>query len=235
MADEIGTFTPAQSRALWQDLQTRQALKPSLQNNTRDRRTLPQVSVLITGQAIDAITAAIDALTGETTFTFSLLRNTAAGDLEDSGLVLTGTNRDTVFAADAGTVIVLGRVDGEWRPLGAGGAGAADCCCACTCIDNGDIEVDGLETSSRWAVQLNTVTEVQANGSLVLPAADHYLDWDSGAGYWIKTVTPEMTAAYTSGNDATGATTMTGTLILRKDDGGYTTLKLAFTGTVPAE
>lgn len=118
---------------------------------------------------------------------------------------------------------------------GSGAAAASDCCCGCTCIDEGDIEVDGLETTSRWAVRLNEIREVQANGSLVLPAGDYYLNWSAGDGYWVDDVSAAMTAQYTSGNDATGDVTMTGTLILRKDDGGYTTLKLTFTGTVPAE
>ena len=118
---------------------------------------------------------------------------------------------------------------------GSGGGAASDCCCPCTCIDEGDIEVDGLETTSRWAVALNEIREVQANGSLILPAGTYYLDWSAGPAYWIDDVSAAMTAVYTSGNDATGATTMTGTLILRKSDGGYTTLKLTFTGTVPVE
>lgn len=115
-----------------------------------------------------------------------------------------------------------------------GGAAEGDCCCPCTCIEEGDITVDGVETTSRWAVTFSLdIEEVQANGSLVLPAATHYLDWD-GAN-WVKTVTSEMTAKYTSGTDATGDTTMTGVLTLRKNESGKTTLKLVFTGTVPPE
>lgn len=120
MAEEIGTFTPAQARALWQDYLTRQALKPSLQNNTRDNRPLPQVSVMRTGATIGTITAATSALTGETTFTFALLQRTSAGDLEDSGERLTGTNRDMTLTALDGTLLYLARIDGEWRPIWVG-------------------------------------------------------------------------------------------------------------------
>lgn len=138
-----------------------------------------------------------------------------------------GTGFMIMVPPDSGVAIVE-------RSGGSGGAAATDCCCPCTCIDEGDIDVDGVETSSRWAVPIPAeVEEVQANGSLVLPAATHYLDWDGTV--WKKTVTSEMTAKYTSGADATGDTTMTGVLTLRKNDGGFTTLKLVFTGTVPPE
>ena len=120
MAEEIGTFTPAQSRALWQDYQTRQALKPSLQNNTRDRMPLAPASSIVTGATIGTITAATSALTGATTFTFALLQKNSAGNLEDSTLRLTGTNRDMTLTALDGTLLYLARIDGEWRPTWVG-------------------------------------------------------------------------------------------------------------------
>ena len=75
---------------------------------------------VVTGATIGTITAATGALTGATTFTFALLRGTSAGNLEDSTLRLTGTNRDTTLTALDGTLLYLARVDGEWRPIWVG-------------------------------------------------------------------------------------------------------------------
>ena len=120
MTQEIGTFTPEQARLIWQDLQQRLALKPGLQNNTRDRQPLPPVTVLRTGATIGTITAATSALDGETTFTFALLQKNAAGDLADTGERLTGTNRDMTLTALDGTLVYLALIDGEWRPTWVG-------------------------------------------------------------------------------------------------------------------
>jgi len=120
MAQEIGTFTPEQARLLWQDYLQRQSLKPSLQSNTRDRRPIPQSTLLRTGATIGTITAATSALDGETTFSFALLQKNSAGDLEDTGERLTGTNRDATLTALDGTLVYVGQVDGEWRPFWVG-------------------------------------------------------------------------------------------------------------------
>ena len=74
----------------------------------------------VTGATIGTITAATGALTGATTFTFALLQGTSAGNLEDSTLRLTGTNRDTTLTALDGTLLYLARIDGEWRPIWVG-------------------------------------------------------------------------------------------------------------------
>ena len=74
----------------------------------------------VTGATIGTITAATGALTGATAFTFALLQGTSAGNLEDSGKRLTGTNRDTTLTALDGTLLYLARIDGEWRPIWVG-------------------------------------------------------------------------------------------------------------------
>ncbi len=120
MTQEIGTFTPEQARLLWQDYQSRVQLQPSLQNNTRGRPPLPQSTILRTGATIGTITAATSALDGETTFSFALLQKNAAGDLEDTGERLTGTNRDATLTALDGTLVYCAWIDGEWRPFWVG-------------------------------------------------------------------------------------------------------------------
>lgn len=74
----------------------------------------------VSGATIGTITAATSALDGETTFTFALLRRNSAGDLEDSTVRLTGTNRDMTLTALDGTLLYLARIDGEWRPFWVG-------------------------------------------------------------------------------------------------------------------
>ena len=120
MSVEIGTFTPEQARLLWQDYQSRVQLQPSLQNNTRGRPPLPQSTILRTGATIGTITAATSALDGETTFSFALLQKNSAGDLEDTGERLTGTNRDATLTALDGTLVYCAWIDGEWRPFWVG-------------------------------------------------------------------------------------------------------------------
>ncbi len=73
-----------------------------------------------TGVTIGTITAATSVLNGETTFTFALLRKNADGDMVDTTERLTGTNRDTTLTALDGSVIIVARVDGEWRPVWVG-------------------------------------------------------------------------------------------------------------------
>jgi len=74
----------------------------------------------VTGATIGAITAATSALTGETTFTFALLRKNSSGDLVDSTIRLTGTNRDMTLTALDGTLVYCAWIDGEWRPFWVG-------------------------------------------------------------------------------------------------------------------
>lgn len=122
----------------------------------------------------------------------------------------------------------------EIKPRG-GGGGSATNTCPCTCIDEGDLTLDGIQTTTKWRVTLSTVVETQANGSITFPAGTYTVTWDNVLGYWVVNVGDVLTAAYTSGNDATSATTMDADLIFRKNSGGYVTLTLSITGTVPAE
>lgn len=112
-----------------------------------------------------------------------------------------------------------------------GGSGG----CACTCIDNGDLIVAGIETSSQWSVSLTEQKFKQTYGNIVLPAGSYTMTWDSGSSKWTLDIGDDLTAAYLDGSDATSATTMDGTLTL--EWGGLGTapsLKLCVDGTIPA-
>lgn len=74
----------------------------------------------VTGATIGTITAATSALDGETTFSFALLRKDSTGDLVDSTIRLTGTNRDMTLTALDGTLVYCAWIDGEWRPFWVG-------------------------------------------------------------------------------------------------------------------
>ena len=74
----------------------------------------------IWGATIGNITAATAATNGETTFTFAKLIRNSSGDLADSGLRLTGTNRDTSLVAVDGTLLIMDRICGEWIPVWVG-------------------------------------------------------------------------------------------------------------------
>lgn len=75
---------------------------------------------IITGATIGTITAATSALDGQTTFDFALLQKNSSGELEDSTVRLTGTNRDATLTALDGTLIYCAYIDGEWRPVWVG-------------------------------------------------------------------------------------------------------------------
>ena len=72
--------------------------------------------------------------------------------------VMTVTNRNTNFSAAAGDLLFIIRSGAEWVPAPSGGGGSTvspNSCCGC--IDNGNIIVDSIETSSKMNVSLNDV------------------------------------------------------------------------------
>lgn len=123
---------------------------------------------------------------------------------------------------------------GEWtspKPA-AGGTGGG---CSCTCIDNGDITVDGIETTSRWSLVLAEQVFSQTHGDIVLPAGSYVIEWDFGTSLWTLDIGADLTARYLDGTDATGDTTMDGTLKMTwAGVGSAPVLQLCVDGTVPA-
>lgn len=66
-----------------------------------------------------ALSAATNALTSPATASASLLKRNSSGNLEDTGDTLSVVNRFEHISLDADTLILVRRVDGEWRVVGA--------------------------------------------------------------------------------------------------------------------
>lgn len=125
-----------------------------------------------------------------------------------------------------GTVVQLG---------GGSGGGSSSGGCPCTCIDNGDLIVDDIETTSQWSVVMSAQTFKQTYGNIIFPAGTYVVEWDSGTSLWTLDIGADLTAEYLDGSDATADTTMDGTLTLEwAGVGSAPSLKLCVDGTVPA-
>lgn len=127
-------------------------------------------------------------------------------------------NRSVSYSATVGAVMLAIQVGDEWTPVvpTAGRATLVSGVCGCYCIEEseGDIIVDGKKTSSRVVVSLGTLRSTAAeepNGSTVLPANEHLLDYDSGDGYWSKDISSEILGFDLDGDPAT--ITVTGAYI----------------------
>jgi hypothetical protein len=190
------------------------------------------------------LAAATGDLTGYTQTT-ARIRRYKQGVLSDSldmeeadsdADIVTVTNRHTNYSASLGDIIFVERYGAEYRPpSGSGGAAAADGC-GCSCLDNGDIVVDGVETTSQWVVGFGSdVIENQLHGSIHLPAGSYTLTKVSGQSYWRLDVGDDLVAYNLDGEDVTPTVTMDGTLTFYKSSGGKTKLELCITGTIPED
>ena len=143
------------------------------------------------------------------------------------------TNRNVNFSAATGDLLFVIRSGAEWVPAPSGGGGStvsSNSCCGC--IDNGNIIVDSIETSSKMNVSLNDVYLYQSNGYIKLPAGVYELIYSSGSGTWTLDVGDFLVAFYNDGSSATSATTMDATLTFDNAVGGKSQLQLCITGTV---
>lgn len=122
------------------------------------------------------------------------------------------------------------------RPIvyggGGGGGTTSSSGCACSCIDNGDIEVNGIITSSRWSVTVPKVTVDQTYGSITLPAGTYVIEYDTGSNTWILDVGDQLSAAYNNGDDATEDATLDGTITMSWGSSAAT-ISVCIDGTVP--
>lgn len=122
------------------------------------------------------------------------------------------------------------------RPIvygGGGGTTTTSTGCGCSCIENGDIVVDGIVTSSRWGITVPRVSIDQTYGKIILPAGAYIVVYDSGSGTWVLDVGDSLIAFYNDGTDSTADTTMDGTITMTW--GGTTaTIEVCIDGTVPA-
>lgn len=133
---------------------------------------------------------------------------------------------------------------------GKGGEDATGGCCSCVSIPVGDIVVDGIETTSVWLAKLTADVKIgQTNGTVIVKKGDYSLVWDPAEEYWIHEFsTAELSAVYLSGNSAVDDLDLGGSgsssgpepyihvdMIMRRNDGNYTTVKITVTGDIPAE
>jgi hypothetical protein len=124
----------------------------------------------------------------------------------------------------------------EIRPRGGVNASASAGSCPCECIEQGDAIVNGIETTLRWTVKM-TKNEVfnQEFGSITFPSGDYLLTLDTETDIWSLDIGDFLTAAYTSGADATEDTTMDGELTMGFDAYGVPYVSLCVDGEVPEE
>jgi hypothetical protein len=106
--------------------------------------------------------------------------------------------------------------------------------CPCTCIEDGDIEVQGIITTSEWSVTMPEVRFSQVNGTIIFPAGSYTLTYSSISETWTLDIGDDLTAEYNSGGDATADTTMDGTLVMSWS-GGVAEINLCVDGTVPVD
>lgn len=118
-------------------------------------------------------------------------------------------------------------------PIPSSGAAGSAGSCPCACIEDGDIVVGGIITSSVWTVPMPATRFVQTNGTITFPAGTYTLTYDSGTGTWTLDIGAFLTATYNDGSSATSATTMDGTLTMTWA-GAEAEIKLCVDGTVPA-
>lgn len=124
------------------------------------------------------------------------------------------------------------------RPIvyGGGGGGTTTTSttgCGCSCIENGDIEVNDIITSSQWSVTLPKVTVDQTYGRITLPSGTYIIEYDSGSNTWILDVGDQLSAAYNDGTDATADTTLDGTITMSWGTSAAS-ISVCIDGTIPA-
>lgn len=181
--------------------------------------------------------AATDTLTGYSQAEARVIKYTPSDslDMEESTTslgIITVTNRNVNFSAATGDLLFVIRSGAEWVPAPSGGGSTVSPNSCCGCIDNGNIIVDGIETSSKMNVSLNDVYLYQSNGYIKLPAGVYELIYSSGSGTWTLDVGDFLVAFYNDGSSATSATTMDATLMFDNAAAGKSQLQLCITGTV---
>lgn len=114
--DDLGSFTPEQARALWQDYLSRQQLNPNASQNLPQRREIVHTERRLQGKLDGTLAAASSFASGPATATMSVWRKNSAGNMEDSGDNITVVNRlPNSEAITSGTIVQAEWLDGEWR------------------------------------------------------------------------------------------------------------------------
>ena len=182
--------------------------------------------------------AATDPLTGYTQAEATVLRYLSTSvdslDMEETTETIVITNRSTSYSASENDVIQVDRLGSEWAPKHAsGGSNNSGNECGCQCLENGNLIVNGIETTRLMCINFSALAFEQNFGSIVLPAGRYCLNWNAGSQTWVLDIGDSLTAMYTDGSDATSATVMDGTITLTFPASGRPTLSVCVTGTVP--
>ena len=160
------------------------------------------------------------------------------GNIDDDFVECNCYNISTTIAWGYGDyVIVLPLAGGRFLAV-SGGSGGNDTAsssnaCGCFCIEEGDITVGSIVTTSQWYVVMPEVVFEQANGTITFPSGSYLLTYASVAGLWTLDIGAYLTSAYNDGHSATSATTMDGTLAMEWG-ASVSKVNLCVDGTVPA-
>ena len=107
--------------------------------------------------------------------------------------------------------------------------------CPCECIDNGDMEHDGIETSSKFTCVLPSVSVDHPNGKINFPGRTVTVVYDVGLEYWELEIGDDLTAINNDDADVTSLATLSGVakFYLTGED-NKTKFQLCITGDMPA-
>lgn len=168
-----------------------------------------------------------------------------AGDLEYT-IVAYNISEDVSYGVDE-RVWVVSLSNGPFVVIPFSGKSGSGGCCECISIDTGDIVVDGIETTSRWKANITyPVRWKQEHGTVIINVGEYILEWDAVNSYWIYEFTEaDMGAEFLSGDDASSFVELgggsgpdpdiTANIIMRRNDSGYTTVKITITGDIPEQ
>ncbi len=189
---------------------------------------------------LEPLAKATNSLTGQAEAEFRFMTdalNVNNRDIEESdssdpdGVVV---NRSTDYEAGLNEIILVIPIEGtedEWAPVAASASGPTlvTGSCDCSCIEDGDIVVDTHTTTSQWAVSLAEIIVQETHGRVILPANEHLLTWNSGAGYWQKNIGSELLGEYNDDSPYTFPSTPSPAYIrFDNNDSGYMTLKIVW-------
>lgn len=107
--------------------------------------------------------------------------------------------------------------------------------CPCECIDNGDMEHDGIETTSKFIVLLPAVSMNHPNGKVDFPGRAVTVIYDVGLEYWELDIGDDLVAYNNDDADVTAQSTLSGVakFYLTGVD-NKTKFQLCITGNIPA-
>lgn len=182
--------------------------------------------------------AATDPLTGYTQAEATVLRYLGASvdslDMEETTETIIVTNRSTSYSASENDVIQVDRLGSEWAPKHAsGGSNSPGDECGCQCLENGNLVVNGVETTRLMCVNFSDLYFDQDFGTITLPSGSYCLAWNKQTQVWELDIGDQLTATFSDGSDATSTTVMDGTITLTFPAIGRPTLSVCVTGTIP--